>query len=170
VVAYVKGCRKLRGMSRKGADLALLLLAGFRTMADRGAEELAKHGYDDVRPVHDFALHSILAGADSASELGRAMSITKQAAAKTITLLEARGYVAREPDPADKRRMQLRVTERGMSMMREGEAIFDRLRTDWEKQVGADAVAALEQTLQKYVGVNTIDIDTPGWDARDPDA
>lgn len=157
-------------MSRRGADLALLLLAGFRTMADQGAAELAKLGYDDVRPAHDFALHSILAGADSASELGRAMSISKQAAAKTITLLEARGLVAREPDPSDMRRMQLRVTDRGMAMMREGEAIFDRLRADWEKQVGADAVAALEKTLQAYVGSNAIRIDTPGWDARDPGA
>ena len=157
-------------MSRRGADLALLLLAGFRSMADRGSEELSKLGYDDVRPVHDFALHSILAGADSASELGRAMSITKQAAAKTITLLEARGYVAREPDPSDKRRMQLRVTERGLTMMREGEAIFDRLRTEWEGEVGADAMAALEQTLQSYVGSDVIRIDTPGWDARDPEA
>jgi DNA-binding MarR family transcriptional regulator len=157
-------------MSRRGADLALLLLAGFRTMADRGADELAKLGYDDVKPAHDFALHSILAGADSASELGRAMSITKQAAAKTITLLEARGYVARDPDPADKRRVQLRVTERGMSMLREGEAVFDRLRADWEKQAGTEAVAALEKTLQSYAATNLIRIDSPGWDARDPDA
>jgi DNA-binding MarR family transcriptional regulator len=157
-------------MSRRGADLALLLLAGFRTMADRGSDELAALGYDDVRPVHDFALHSILAGADSASELGRAMSITKQAAAKTISLLESRGYVSRNPDPADKRRMRLAVTERGTSMMREGEAIFDRLRAEWERQVGAEAVDALEQTLQLYVGSNAISIDSPGWDARDPDA
>jgi DNA-binding MarR family transcriptional regulator len=156
-------------MSRSGADLALLLLAGFRTMADRGSEELSKLGYEDVRPAHDFALHSILAGAGSASELGRAMSITKQAAAKTITLLESRGYVARDPDPADKRRIQLRVTERGMSMLRQGEAIFDRLRGEWEQQVGPDAVAALEQTLQTYVGANVIRIDSPGWDARDPE-
>lgn len=157
-------------MSRRGADLALLLLAGFRTMADQGATELAELGYDDVRPIHDFALHSILAGADTASELGRAMSVTKQAAAKTISVLEARGYVAREPDAADKRRVRLRVTERGTTMLREGEAIFDRLRARWEQRAGAEAVVALEDTLQQYVGANVIRIDDPGWDARDPGA
>ena len=157
-------------MSRSGADLALLLLASFRTMADRGAAELSKLGYEDVRPAHDFALHSILSGADSASELGRAMSVTKQAAAKTIALLEERGYVAREPDPADKRRMRLRVTERGLTMLREGEAIFDRLRAQWEEQAGEGAVTSLEETLRRFVGSNVIHIDSPGWDARDPDA
>lgn len=157
-------------MSRRGGDLALLLLAGFRTMADRGAAELALLGYEDVRPVHDFALHSILAGADSASELGKAMSVSKQAAAKMIALLEARGYLTRLADPADKRRIRLQVTERGLTMLREGEAIFDRLRTQWEQQVGTDAVAELERTLAAYVGPNVISIDSPGWDARDPDA
>ena len=157
-------------MSRSGADLALLLLAGFRTMADQGAAELSKLGYDDVRPAHDFALHSILAGADSASALGRAMQVTKQAAAKTIALLEERGYVEREADPADRRRMRLRVTERGLTMLREGEAIFDGLRQRWEEQAGADAVAALEETLRRFVGSNVIEIDSPGWDARDPEA
>lgn len=155
--------------SRAGADLALLLLAGFRTMADRGTLELAKLGYEDVRPVHDFALHSILSGADSASELGRAMSVTKQAAAKTITVLESRGLVVREPDATDRRRMRLRVTEHGLTMLRHGEQIFDELREEWEKQVGEASVSALEATLRQLVGDNAIRIGTPGWNARDPE-
>lgn len=157
-------------MSRSGADLALLLLASFRAMADEGTVELARLGFDDVRPAHDFALHSILAGADSASELGRAMAVTKQAAAKTIAVLEERGYLVRESDPVDRRRVRLRVTDRGHQMLREGEAVFDRLRGRWEEQVGADAVAALETTLRDLVGPRLIRIDTPGWDAREPDA
>ena len=157
-------------MSRSGADLALLLLASFRAMADEGSAELAKLGYEDIRPVHDFALHSILAGADSASELGRAMGITKQAAAKTIVLLEERGYLTREPDPADKRRVRLRVSERGLAMLRQGEAVFDELRVRWEQQVGPDTVRQLEQTLRQLAGPNIIQIDSPGWDARDPES
>lgn len=157
-------------MSRSGADLALLLLASFRAMADEGSAELSRLGYEDVRPAHDFALHSILSGADSASELGRAMSVTKQAAAKTIATLEERRYLVREPDPADRRRVRLRVTDHGHQLLRDGEAVFDRLRQQWEKQVGADAVAALEVTLRDLVGTRVIRIDAPGWDARDPDA
>jgi len=157
-------------MSRSGADLALLLLAGFRSMSDAGSAELAKLGYDDVKPVHDFALHSILSGSDSASELGRAMSITKQAAAKTIALLEERGYVAREPDPSDKRRVRLRVTERGLSLLRAGEEVFDELRRRQEEQIGVEAVSSLERVLRQLVGPNVIQIDSPGWDARDPEA
>jgi hypothetical protein len=62
------------------------------------------------------------------------------------------------------------VTDRGMTMLHEGEAVFDALRRRWEEQVGADAVATLEGTLRELVGPNVIRIDSPGWDARDPDA
>src|SRR4051794_6405335 len=102
-------------MSRSGADLALLLLGGFRALADRATAELAERGYEDFRPVHDFAMRAIQSGAESASDLGRRMSVTKQSAAKTIATLEERGYVAREPDAADRRRMRLIVTERGLA-------------------------------------------------------
>ncbi|MGW8802262.1 MarR family winged helix-turn-helix transcriptional regulator [Streptomyces sp. NPDC055775] len=156
-------------MSRSGADLALLLLAGFRTLADRASAELADRGYEDVRSVHDFALHSILSGADSASELARRMSVTRQAAAKTIAALEERNFVARQPDPADRRRTRLRVTEHGLAMLRQGEAIFDELREQWEKQVGAASLSALEETLRSLVGDRAIRLDSPGWTARDPD-
>ncbi|MFD6274665.1 MarR family winged helix-turn-helix transcriptional regulator [Streptomyces sp. NPDC060209] len=156
-------------MSRSGADLALLLLAGFRTLADRATAELAERGYEDVRPVHDFALHSILSGADSASELARRMSVTRQAAAKTIAALEERNYVARQPDSADRRRTRLRVTEHGLAMLQQGEAIFDELREQWEKQVGAASLSVLEETLRSLVGDGAIRLDSPGWIARDPD-
>ena len=139
-------------MSRSGADLALLLLGGFRTLADLVTAELIARGYEEVRPVHDFALQAILAGADNASELGRRMSVTKQAAAKTIAALEERNYVAREPDPADKRRMRLYVTPHARAMQREGELIFNELREQWQKQVGERALSQLESTLRELVG------------------
>jgi DNA-binding MarR family transcriptional regulator len=154
-------------MSRSGADLALLLLGGFRALASRATAELAARGYEDVRPVHEFALQAILAGADNASELGRRMSVTKQAAAQTIAVLEARNYVAREADPADRRRMRLHVTEHGRAMLREGEAIFDELREQWEKQVGASTVSGLEDTLRQLVGNSPVRLDAPGWIAGD---
>jgi DNA-binding MarR family transcriptional regulator len=154
-------------MSRSGADLALLLLGGFRNLADQATAELAARGYPDVRPVHDFALQAILSGADNASELGRRLSVSKQAAAKTIAVLEERNYVAREPDATDGRRMRLHVTEHGLTMLREGEAIFDELREQWEQQVGAGSLAAVEEALRRLVGSNTVRLDAPGWTARD---
>ena len=156
-------------MSRSGADLALLLLGGFRALVDAATEELARCGYQDVRPVHDFAMRAIAAGADSASELGRQLSIAKQSAAKTIAVLQERGYVTREPDPRDGRRKRLQVTPLGFEVMRRGEAIFDELRSGWERQIGTAELASLEGRLAQLVGTVPIRFDTPGWIARDID-
>ncbi|MBL7254080.1 MarR family winged helix-turn-helix transcriptional regulator [Paractinoplanes lichenicola] len=154
-------------MSRSGADLALLLLGGFRTLVDSATAELASRGYEDVRPVHDFAMRSIAAGADTASELGRRLTITKQSAARTIAVLQERGWVATGPDPRDARRKRLEVTPLGFEIMRTGEAIFERLRDDWAAKIGEAELAALEQHLVALAGPQPVRFDSPGWLAQD---
>jgi DNA-binding MarR family transcriptional regulator len=153
-------------MSRAGADLALLLLGGFRALVDDATEELARRGFENVRPVHDFAMRAIAAGADSASELGRALSVSKQAAAKTVAVLHQRGYVAREADPLDARRKRLQVTSLGFEVMREGEAIFDELRDKWKQHLGSDGLERLEASLIALVGVK-VRPEAPGWVAEE---
>src|ERR1700683_1812938 len=118
-------------MSRSGADLALLLLGGFRSLADAASVELAERGHEKIRPVHDFAIRAIDAGADTASELGRQLGVSKQAAANEIGLLEERGSVSGEVDPRDSRRRRITVTDKGHALLRTGEQVFDELREQW---------------------------------------
>jgi len=156
-------------MSRSGADLALLLLGGFRVLVDDAVLELAARGYDDVRPVHDFAMRAIAAGADDASELARRLSVSKQAAAKTVAVLGERGYVTRGADPLDARRKPLQVTALGFEVMRVGEAVFDELRDKWKRKIGAKQLERLESDLAAVVGAAPIRVDSPGWIAHSLD-
>jgi len=149
-------------MARTGADLALLLLGGFRALADAATVELTRRGYEDVRPVHDFAMRTIAAGADTASELARRLSVSKQAAAKTIGVLLDRGYVAREADPLDGRRQRLHVTPLGLEVLTTGEQVFDELRARWAAQIGSGHLRTLEAQLATLVGDTPIRFDTQG--------
>lgn len=124
--------------------------------------ELAIRGFDGVRPVHDFAMRAIAAGADSASDLERRMSVSKQAAAKTIATLLERGNITRENDPADRRR-KIEVTPLGFEVMQTGETIFDELRESWKSQLGADELATLEAQLTAFVGNEPVRSEAPGW-------
>jgi DNA-binding MarR family transcriptional regulator len=142
--------------------LALLLLEGFRSLADAATAELARRGYPGHRPLHHYALQAVVAGADNASELGRRLSVSKQAAAKTIAVLEEQGYVAREPDPEDGRRKRLQVTPRGTALLGEGEAVFDDLRRGWEQEIGARQLAEVEDRLTALVGEAPLRFDTLG--------
>jgi len=132
-----------------GAELALLLLGGFHSMVDEVNVELAKRGHAGVRPVHEFALRAVDAGADTASELGRRLSVTKQAAAQTIAALEGLGYVDRAPDPGDARRKRVRVTPRGHELMTVGGALFDDVRSRWAARIGHEQLETLEAHLAR---------------------
>jgi DNA-binding MarR family transcriptional regulator len=134
-----------------GAELALLLLNGFHSMVDDVVEELAQRGHPDVRAVHEFALRAIDDGADTAVELGRRLSVSKQAAAKTIDALERLGYIERAPDPDDARRKRIRVTDRGHEMTAIGATLFDQVRQRWAALVGAEDLEALEALLRQLV-------------------
>ncbi|GAA3661705.1 MarR family winged helix-turn-helix transcriptional regulator [Microbacterium marinilacus] len=154
-------------MSRSGADLALLLLSGYRALVEDATTELAARGHEDFRPVHDFAMRAIAAGADSASELGRRLSVSKQAAAKTIATLQERGYVSRGEDPRDARRKRIEVTPLGWEAMHEGEAIFDALRGDWADRIGVEQLEALEARLSTLVGDAAVRPEAAGRAAQD---
>lgn len=134
-----------------GAELALLLLGGFHSMVDEVVAELDRRGHPGVRPVHEFALRAVDNGATSASELGRRLEVSKQAAAKTIAALEELGYVERGADPDDARRKRIRVTARGHEMMSIGGALFDDVRERWATQIGTDELEALEAHLNQVV-------------------
>ena len=156
-------------MPRSGPELALLLLGGFRSLVDAAMTELAARGFPDHRPGHNFAMRAIVSGADNASELGRRLAMSKQAAAKTIAVLVARGYVTTEPDPGDARRVRVVATDLGEELIRQGEEVFELLRDEWAARIGAEQLEVLETHLDLLVGDHRVQRDAAGWAAESLD-
>ena len=157
-------------MDRSGANLALLLLGCYRSLAQEATEQLALRGFEDFRPTDDFALRAIAAGANNTSELGRRLSVSKQAAAKTIALLEQRGYVSRDPDSQDARRKRLQLTPSGFEVLQTGERIFNQLRARWAEQIGMDRLEMVEAVLTERLRMIPNGFIDPGWLAQEGDA
>lgn len=152
-----------------GPALARLLIGGFREMVDLATSELTKRGHPDVRANHEFAMRAIEAGAGSAAELAGRLGTTKQAAAKTIATLEARGYVAREVDPADARRKSLLLTPHGHDMLAQGQAILDDVRRIWAERIGEERFAETENVLRELFGGPAEVLDAAAWLGRETD-
>ncbi len=131
-----------------GAQLAALLARVFDGMVAEVVAELERRGHPGVTATLEFALGAVEAGAADASALGRALGVSKQAAAKTITTLEELGYVRREQDPADARRRPLAVTARGAEMGAIGAAAFEELRRQWIERIGAAEAERAEAALR----------------------
>lgn len=147
----------------QGYELPLLLFAGFRALIDRLHAELARQGHPGARPVHGFALQAVGRDGVTASELGRRLGVSKQAAGKTVDRLERLGYVQRADDEADARRKLVRLTPRGWELLSRSAAIFDDLRAEWVRALGARRVRDLEASLRTVVPAGALRLDAAGW-------
>jgi DNA-binding MarR family transcriptional regulator len=118
-------------MAAQGWEIAVELLRASRTLIDATHAELARRGHPRMRPAHGYAFQAIGPDGLTASELGQALGITKQAAGQMVDELVALDYVRREPDPADARRKRLRLTAHGTDALVRSAEIFDELCRDW---------------------------------------
>lgn len=148
---------------RAGFELPLLLFGAFRSIIDELHAELAKHGHQDMRPAHGFALQAIGQRGVTATEAGRRLGISKQAAGKTVDRLEALGYVQRSDDDTDRRRKLIRLTPRGIEALRLSAVLFEQIHARWAAALGRDKLLALESDLQAMVPDGRFRLDVPGW-------
>jgi DNA-binding MarR family transcriptional regulator len=146
-----------------GFELPLLLLAGFRTLIEQLHAELARQGHPQARPAHGFALQAIGSHGATASEVGRRLGVSKQAAGKTVDRLERLGYVVRAGDVNDARRKLIRVTPLGVDLLARSAAIFDDLRARWVDTLGARRVRELEDALRAVTPDGIWRLDVAGW-------
>lgn len=146
-----------------GFELPLLLLAGFRTLIDQLHAELARQGHPDARPAHGFALQAIGPAGATASELGRRLGVSKQAAGKTVDRLEKLGYVTRTGDDRDARRKLIRLTPHGTELLARSATIFDELRRSWVRTLGAERVRDLENALRAVTPDGMWRLDVAAW-------
>ena len=149
--------------SSAGYELPLLLFAGFRSIIDELHVELARRGHQDMRPAHGFAMQAIGFSGATATEVGRRLGISKQAAGKTVERLEAIGYVERAGDGLDRRRKLVRLTPRGFEALTLSAEIFADIRARWAQTLGQERVDDLESSLRTMTPGESFRLDVPGW-------
>jgi hypothetical protein len=72
---------------------------------------LAEAGFDDLPGNGPFVLGGMARFNGSAADMITGLGVTKQAASQLIDTLVLRGYLTREVDPEDRRRMTISLTE-----------------------------------------------------------
>jgi DNA-binding MarR family transcriptional regulator len=123
-------------------------------------------GIDDLPRNGSFILAGIDAAGGPRHDLPSELGVTKQAVSQVIDLLVNRGYLEREPDPDDRRRVRLELTDRGedavAAVLRGVEAVDRRL----EEVVSPEQVGALRSVLSALTGIKQADIATGTGRAR----
>ena len=111
-------------------------------------------------------MRAIAAGADNASELGRRLSVSKQAAAKTVAVLEERGYVARDAIRSTPVANAFRSRRSASKSCEQAKPSSTNCAT-MEAEDRPAQLERLESDLAALVGASPVRVDTPGWMTRD---
>jgi DNA-binding MarR family transcriptional regulator len=83
------------------------------------------------------------------TELAELLDVSKQAAIKVVDEMEARGFLARHPDPGDRRVKLLRLTPKGRGVRRA--ALAESRRMERELRESSDDVDALRRALLAFL-------------------
>jgi DNA-binding MarR family transcriptional regulator len=80
--------------------------------------------------------------------------VSKQAAGQLVDTLVTRGYLDRSPDPDDRRRLTVTLTERGHAAATVIRSVIERVDADLAGRVGAEHVARTRATLAALIEGN----------------
>ena len=132
-------------------SLPALLRGARATYAVSIRASLERDGYDDVPVNGIFVLGAIAATGAPLAEIIAGLRVSKQAGGAVVDALVVRGYLARAPDPIDRRRLIVTLTLRGSAaanVIRDAVAAIDEAL---ERRVSPEHVAHTRRTLSALI-------------------
>ena len=131
--------------------LAGLLGDAKAVVVDTLEDRLREAGFGDIRPAHGCVFRFLDEEGTRLTELAERAGMTKQGMGQLVLDLERQGYVARVPDPTDRRATLVRFTESGRRFLRDAVAVTRELETDYAALLGEARLEALRSALAALV-------------------
>jgi DNA-binding MarR family transcriptional regulator len=108
---------------------------------------LAAKGFGDIHPRHGAVMAYLDPEGVRATELSRLSGQHKQVIGTLVDELERLGYVARHPDPADRRAKLVCPTDRGLDQMRTADKLMNSIQERHARRLGREAFAQFKTVL-----------------------
>jgi DNA-binding MarR family transcriptional regulator len=129
--------------------LSAHLLSGFQKEL---FTRLAEAGHEHLRPRHGAVMAYVAKTGTRASELSERSGQHKQVIGTLIDELERLGYVARQPDPADRRAKLVVPTDLGHDQMVQARKIIADIETRLAQRVGPERFAEFKAVFTEIAG------------------
>jgi DNA-binding MarR family transcriptional regulator len=121
---------------------------------------LAEAGCDDLPRNGPYVISGIAGSRTPLSVVITQLGVSKQAAGQIVDTLVARGYLERTADPADRRRVTIALTPRGLAAAEVIRAAVDRIDGELAERVGARSVTTARAVLAALIGMES-DVHVP---------
>jgi DNA-binding MarR family transcriptional regulator len=130
-----------------------LLRAARGSYGDAIRAQLAAAGFDDMPRNGVHVLGGMVNHGGSAGDMMRELMVSKQAASQLIDTLVVRGYLVRQTNPDDRRRLTIDVTERGRAAAAAIRAAVVAVDTELADMVTPTELAGLRAGLTALVEI-----------------
>jgi DNA-binding MarR family transcriptional regulator len=130
-------------------NLLLLLDYAHRKLDAGMLARLRAAGFPEITPAHSQVFGTIATEGSRVGEMAARAGIAQQSMSELVDNLEQHGYLARRPDPRDRRAKIVILTERGWAAVRAAVAALDEIERDWSTRIGVRDAAALRSALEK---------------------
>lgn len=110
-------------------------------------DALVEVGCGDVPQNGAYVIGAIANSGSPLSRIIEGLGVSKQTAGQLVDTLVVRGYLGRTPDPDDRRRLTVSLTERGHLAAQTIRAAIEDMDARLEDRVGPVAVAHARQVL-----------------------
>lgn len=139
-------------------NTAALLGQAYSRLGHRIVEGVVAAGHPQ-RPAHSSVFaHIDLAGTRLTTLAARA-NVTPQAMGELVDDLEARGYLTRRPDPADRRAKLIELTAAGQDCLRAAFGVIAGIESRLGSLLGPAALVELRRSLRRIIA----DDGAAGW-------
>lgn len=132
-------------------DLAILLAASYRVVADRLLAAMRAGGIEGMKPLYGFVIRAVAAEGPSINRLAELLGVTKQAASVLADAMCDEGFLERRTDPQDRRRARLALSARGRAVFARATRTSAAMERELSARVGAADVEALRRALLSFV-------------------
>ncbi|HEY0266994.1 MAG TPA: MarR family transcriptional regulator [Rhizomicrobium sp.] len=121
-------------------------------------QALAAADCDDVPANGLYVIGGLALGAGNAplGVLVKQLRVSKQAAGQLVDSLVLRGYLRRETDAEDRRKLSVTLTERGWHAAAVQRAARERIDAELLTRVGADTVTQMRKALAALVEIGGV--------------
>jgi DNA-binding MarR family transcriptional regulator len=116
-------------------------------------------GYDDIPKNGLYVIGALASTETPLAEIIRALGVTKQAAGQLVDALVLRGYLTREVDPGDRRRLTVALTERGRAAAATQGAAGELIDAEVLARLGPEKVRHCREVLVTLIDIGHSPID-----------
>jgi DNA-binding MarR family transcriptional regulator len=109
----------------------------------------AGRGHDGLKLSYGYVLALIGPQGGRILQIAELQNVSKQAVSAIANELEERGYICREPDPANARQVLLRFTGFGRRLIEDSVRSIDDLEAEVRTTIGSGAFDALRTAMQQ---------------------